>query len=161
MPTTTRAFLACCGLSFALAIATEAADGQDKPRLVPSNVKAAMTVTFAQDGKAVDLRIANPSEDWVVLEAEAVLRFPDTDSEHQRCLSRQQSDLQQNKGVLIAYATVCPLDITRTIKLVIQPKSHGSAYWELEAERKVQAVSIGEVRGREATLVERARAKLR
>jgi len=162
MRTATSAFLAFCAFLLLEIPLVLDVGAQERPRLVPSGVKAAMTASFVQDGKAVDIKIANPSDEWVILQAEAVIRYPDNDPEYQQCLNLRQREIAQDRGtnsVLFGYA--CSLETTLPLKLVIQPKAMGSAYIEVGESRTVRGVSLGEVRGREATFVERSRAKLR
>ena len=146
----------------ALAFSVETEAQQSNARRVPSAIKTTLLASFTQDGRAVDVKISNPSHDWVIESAVIAIEFVVKEDEG-HCHKPNRPPPTDRPATLWDYpfCTRFPTELTKVFRGEIQPKDSGSLYVEIKEGQVVESVALKEVRGRQASFTERARAKLR
>lgn len=152
-------------LAVLLYATTFSGQAQDGSRLLPDSFVEIVGFSWKQDGRAVDLKIVNPKAKWVLQRLAVEVKYESAGPKStDKTLSTQKADrasgaasppsrssLEEFLDQLPEQPEIYPFMVE------VLPGMSLSTHLELKSRRKVSSIRVLEIRGREQSLIERAR----
>lgn len=137
---------------------------QSETRLLPDSVAKAIAVRWVQDGRAVDVKVANPKGPWVITQVLLDVRFAPTQTPISMEIHRGKDGravwLPVKSGAKVEYALVEREPERVKVTVDIQPGKETALVHELRVKGDVVSVAVMEARGRPQTTFERVKSKV-
>ena len=150
-------------LLLALLLSTlSVASADNGTRLLPESFAKTVGFSWRQDGRVIEIQIANPKDKWflqhLAIQAQFAVSRPIVSTPMTSAATKKPVPASSPGPSLSEFLDYLPE--SHAVSVEIQPGKNSSAHLELTSNRKVTELTLVEVRGREQSGLERLKSSL-